>query len=155
MIVPGKSSDDRWLWKRKFSILYEPFSIFMYLSAFIFETLIVTRFENETSHITPFSLIQLTKKATKGLPELHISWQKIEDGSKPHSYLNVPGFGIKSPSFMLPFPFLTFCWCLLAMKTLSQTLMWLFSSVCKTSVLRKYSLSQTTDDFFNSTCKSL
>lgn len=104
---------------------------------------------------TPFSLIQLTKKATKGLPELHISWQKIEDGSKPHSYLNVPGFGIKSPSFMLPFPFLTFCWCLLAMKTLSQTLMWLFISVCKTSALRNYSSSQTTENFLNNTCKSL
>lgn len=114
MIVPGKSSSDRQLWKRNFSLLYEPFSIFMYLSAFIFESLIVMGLENETSPLTPFSLIQLTKKATKGVPELHISWQKTEDCSKPHWYLNVAGFGIKSPSFMLPFPFLTFfvgvCW---------------------------------------------
>lgn len=108
MIVPGKSSTDRQFWKRKFFLLYEPFSIFMYLSPFIFESLIVMGLENETSHLTPFSLIQLTKAATKGVPELHISWQKIEECSKPHSYLNVPGFGIKSPSFMLPFPFLTF-----------------------------------------------
>lgn len=87
---------------------YQPFSIFMYLSAFIFESLNVIGLENETRFLTSFRLILLTKKATKGVPELHISWQKIEDCSKPLSYLNAHGFGIKSPSFMLPFPFLTF-----------------------------------------------
>lgn len=73
MIIPGMSPIDRLLWKIKFSLLYQPFRIFMYLSEFIFEVLIVMGLENEARHLTPVSLIQLTKKATKGIPDLHIS----------------------------------------------------------------------------------
>lgn len=149
MIVASKSFSDRRIWKRKFSLLYEPFSIFMFLSAFIFESLFVMRFENETSHLTPVSLIQSTKKATKGVPDLHISWQKIEDCSKSHSYLNVPGFEIKSPSFMLPFLFLTFLLVFASSENyvpnINVSLKFSLQNFCSW----KYSLSQMTEAFLN------